>query len=429
MAANDSTSSPMPPPSPTQIDEKSETKQQQLVVDSDSSSTATDVSNLPPRSTNSDALPPPPHAVVSTRALPLTPADFSENIAWDVVVDVYPRAYMQMQMLNEQVAALPQSKAVEEARQRRDQQVEDARLRWARAEEEGARDVAEQQKILEAVSDYQLMRKTERLYARCRDALAGACHASTARPPAGTSGTVPSLSVAQNGTSSASSTHSAAPRATEPPSVHPPDGHAAVTTPHRLLSPPTETKRAQVMQPRTPVKPRENKTETDEDRDEEEQEARPEEDVKGSDAGDTFKGVHEARSLAERHRLHHVVEYIRKSKNNLRVCVYHKKDRRTGLCGKEPQNCLPWDSGRATLADLRELDQAMSERQSSQSESKAQSDSSGAAEKRHHDVISESDDDDDVDKVQRPAGSKQQKTASSSTPGTARSGRPSSGPK
>ena len=345
---------------------------------------------------------------------------------------------MQMQILNEQVAALPQSRMLEETRLRRDKLVEEATLRLAQAEEEGRRDVAEQEEKLEAVPDYQLMRATERLFARCKDALTGA---NGARPPPGKSGAARSLSVAPHGISStSSSSHSAAPGATAPPPVLP-DGHVTVITPLRPLSPATATERTQMgaspPPPHTPVKPRE--TESSENNDEgeqnDEQQDEQEEDTEERDDDDSgshiFSNVREALSLAERHRLHHVVEYIRKSKKNLRVCVFHKKDRRIGLCKKEPQNCVRWDSGKATLSDLREMDNAMSNRQD-QSESKAQSDHRGAAEKRHHDSTSESDDDDDdddVDRAQRPASSKQQKTASSSTPVTARNGRQSSGSK
>ena len=433
---NDSASSLVSPHSTPHTTNESEAKQQPLVGHIDGSVTAPDDSSSPLRSTNANAVPPPPHTIASTRPLPLSPADFSENDAWDVVVDVYPRAYMQMQILNEQVAALPQSRVLEETRLRRDKLVEEATLRLAQAEEKGARDVAEQEEKLEAVPDYQLMRATERLFARCRDALTGA---NGARPPPGTSGAARSLSVAPHGTSStSSSSHSAAPGATAPPPVLP-DGHATVITPLGPLSPSTETERAQMgaspPPPHIPVKPRE--TESSENNDEGEQKGgqqdEQEEDTEERDDDDSgshiFSSVHEALSLAERHRLHHVVEYIRKSKKNLRVCVFHKKDRRIGLCKKEPQNCVRWDSGKATLSDLREMDKAMSNRQD-QSESKAQSDHRGAAEKRHHDSTSENDDDDnDVDRAQRPASSKQQKTASSSTPVTARNGRQSSGSK
>ena len=342
---------------------------------------------------------------------------------------------MQMQILNEQVAALPQSRVLEETRLRRDKLVEEATLRLAQAEEEGRRDVAEQEEKLEAVPDYQLMRATERLFARCRDALTGA---NGARPPPGKSGAARSLSVAPHGISStSSSSHSAAPGATAPPPVLP-DGHVTVITPLRPLSPATATERTQMgaspPPPHTPVKPRE--TESSENNDEgeqnDEQQDEQEEDTEERDDDDSgshiFSNVREALSLAERHRLHHVVEYIRKSKKNLRVCVYHKTDGRIGLCKKEPQNCVRWDSGKATLSDLREMDKAMSNRQD-QSENKAQSDPRGAAEKRRHDSTSESDDDDDIDRAQKPVSSKQQKTASSSTPVTVRNGRPSSGAK
>ena len=431
---NDSASSPVSPHSTLHTADESEAKHQQLIGHIDGSVTATDDSSCPLRSTNANAVPPPPHTIASTRPLPLSPADFSENDAWDVVVDVYPRAYMQMQILNEQVAALPQSRMLEETRLRRDKLVQEARLRLAQAEEEGRRDVAEQEEKLEAVSDYQLMRATERLYARCRDALTGA---NGARPPPGTSGAARSLSVAPHGTSStSSSSHSAAPGATAPPPVLP-NVHAAMTTPHRPLPPATATERTQLgaspPPPQTHVKSRE--TDSNEDSDEGKQEngqEDEEEDTVERDDDDSgnhiFSSVHEALSLAERHRLHHVVEYIRRSKKNLRVCVYHKKDGRIGLCKKEPQNCVRWDSGKATLSDLREMDKAMSNRQD-QSENKAQSDPRGAAEKRRHDSTSESDDDDDIDRAQKPVSSKQQKTASSSTPVTVRNGRPSSGAK